>query len=55
MWQVKVGHEVVEVEANYEAEAILFARYRLCDLYPRLWDIIMAKDDSDFEVKEIEE
>jgi len=57
-WQVlpmivKLGHETVEVEATTREEAIKQARRALCMRLPRLWDVIMSKEDGDFECESL--
>jgi hypothetical protein len=52
-WRVRLGHEVVEVEANNRTEAIKLAREALTLSWPRHYDMIMCKDDSEFKTERL--
>lgn len=49
--KVKLGLLVVEVEAKDRAEAVRLARIALCDEWPRMYDLIVAADESKFKVE----
>ncbi len=50
---VKLGHETVEVEACNRDDAIKKARRALCGRWPRLWDVIMAKPNEEFQCESL--
>lgn len=47
-WCVTIGFETVEVTADDCAGAIKAARLALGRTYPRLYDMIMGKEDEKF-------
>lgn len=47
-YSVTLGLETVTVEALSSTEAIRKARVALCEEWPRLWDVIMAKPEEAF-------
>ncbi len=49
-YEVRVGHDTVIVEAVDERDAIEKARWQLCLVHPRLWDVIRTMDESRFEI-----
>lgn len=49
-YTVKLNFLETHVWCDSPEEAIVEGRKQLCIEWPRLWDLIVAKDDSEFEV-----
>ena len=53
-YRVRLGLVEVDVECRSKDEAIRFARTKLSDDMPRLYDVIHGAKDQEFQIDEIE-
>jgi hypothetical protein len=53
-FEVRLGHIRVEVQADTMHEALVRARQKLSNEFPRLWDMIHQAPESRFMVQPVE-
>lgn len=52
-YKVTLGWATVEVEADNLRQALNKGKVAMCDEWPRLYDVIMAKPDNAFKIEEL--